>query len=177
MKTLIKIPIILFLILLASCSKDVEIEGNDLSGQLEGAWNVKFYDYEGSNTTILNEDVSETEFHGFGWEMNITMTFSKDPNDYDLNGNYTINHFYTNETGEPLVYLGQAIMNQDGIWSRNGHKLNIIIDGKHKRGFISKLTDSSMIITINSSRTETESDGAVSTTENSEIYTLERINN
>lgn len=177
MKTLIKIPVLLFIFLLASCSKDVEIEGNDLSGLLEGAWNVKFYDYAGSNTTVLNEEISGTEFFGFGWEMNITMTFGKDPNDYTLNGNYTINHFYTNDAGEDLTFLGRAIMNQDGSWSRNGHKLNIIVDGKHKRGFISELTDSSMIITINSGHTETESDGAVSTTENSEIYTLDRINN
>jgi len=176
MKTLIKIPIILLLFLLASCSKDVEIEGNDLSGQLEGTWSVLVYDYEGSHTSIKEEDVSISEFHGFGWEMNIRMTFNKDPNRYGLNGNYTVNHFYTNEAGEDILYLGPAIMEQDGVWTRNGHKIKLIIDGNNKQSFISELTDSSMSLRINSNYLVTDPDGTSTTTEISEVYQLIRLN-
>ena len=179
MKTLIKIPLLFIFIIFQfhSCSKKVNIEGNDMSGKLEGNWHVEIYEYEGSTTSILQNDIWRTQFNGFGWNMDITMIFSEKPNNYSLIGDYFVDHFFTNRDGIETMHFAVLETSQLGTWTRNGNIVELIIDGENKRSFISELTDISLTLKINSNNTETESDGTITTTDITETYILERNNN
>ena len=108
--------------------------------------------------------------------MDLTMIFSKTPNNFSLTGTYFVDHFLTTRNGIERLYFGDLEASQDGIWDREGHQINIEIEGVEKRSFISELTNSIMILTVNTNVSEIESDGTVTTTQNKEVYTLERIN-
>ncbi len=177
MKTLIKIPLILILLLLTSCSKDIEIENNDVSGKLEGIWIVKSYDYEGSTTSTLQLDITRTHFFGYGYLLDIIMVFSENPNNYSLFGDYFVEYYLTIENGQEYSYNGFLEKDQVGTWSRNGYDVSIEVDGINKNSFIVELTNTGLTIVINSFYTETEFDGTITNTEINETYVLERANN
>ncbi len=176
MKTLIKLPFIIIFILVTSCSKDVDIESNDFTGKLEGTWKVEIYEYEGTTSSILQNDVWSTSFYGIGWNMDLTMVFAEDPNEYSLTGPYFVDHFLTNRDGVEYLYFGDLEYDQSGIWEREGNQIDALINNINKRIFISELTDSRLIITINTNVSETEQDATETTTQRKDIYTLERIN-
>lgn len=176
MKTLIKIPLIIIFLLTTSCSKDVDIDSSDTTGQLEGNWKVEIYEYEGKTTSILQNDVWGTQFYGFGWNMDLTMVFTKIPNNFSLSGTYFVDHFLTNRNGVERLYFGDLETDQAGVWEREGNQIEALIDDIDKRIFISELTNTKLIITINTNVSETESDGTITTTQNKEVYTLERMN-
>ena len=177
MKTLIKIPLVFVLILLSSCSKDIEIEDQTFSGELEGIWKVEIYEYDGTTRSIFQNDVWDTQFYGFGWNIDLTMVFTKNPNNFTLTGTNFVDHFLTNRYGIENLYFGNLVDDQAGDWSRANHLIELKIDGVQKRSFISELTDSRLIITINTNVSETDSDDTITTIQKREIYTLKRINN
>jgi len=176
MKTLIKIPLIIIFLVSSSCSRDVDIDSSDISGALEGRWNVEIFEYEGKTTSILQNDVWGTSFHGIGWNMDLTMIFTKNPNEYSLIGNYFNDHYLTNRHGVEYLYFGDLEYNQSGIWKREGNQIEARIDNVDKRIFISELTHTRLVITINTNVSVSDSDGTITTTQNKEIYTLERLN-
>lgn len=178
MKTLIKSPFLFFLLLtITSCSKDVTIENSEKSGVLKGTWNVEKYDYEGQTSSIFQNDLTQIDFRGFGWNMDITMTFKDNPKDYSLQGTYFVDHFITGSDGIEIPYFGDLSTDQSGTWRRTGHEVNIVIDGENRRSYISELTSDRLIISINSNSTESEEDGTTVTRTVTETYELKRISN
>lgn len=176
MKKLYKTTLIILLIFNFGCSKDFEIDESDTSGKLAGVWNVEKYEYEGVTTSIFQNDHDVTRFRGFGWNLNITMSFTESPNNYSLNGSFFVDHFITQDNGQELLYFGDLTTDEAGIWDRTGHQVTLEIEGNNIRCYISELTKDTMEFSINSHETETEADGTTTTTQLTRVYNLKRIN-
>ena len=167
---------LLILILIYSCSKDINDIESPIQADLSGIWTVASYDFE-ANTSIFEIDeialTNFTDFFGTAGTMSLTMVFS-DSGEYSFNGFYFLsNEIYPN-LGQPSFFTDYHTVEEEGTWSLNGNKLDVIVDGEPRRIGISELTNSSLTLRINTGVSDIDENQTTTTTNTQERYVLVR---
>lgn len=165
----------LSLIVFTGCSKDSDNESPVQQEELQitGNWKLMSYSYFGSRTDILNDNVTNSQFTGVGWEMNMNMVLS-DPDNYTYSGSYYVDHIVTDSEGEETLYYGYFEKEDIGTWNRSSSSITLIIDGEPNQGTITELTETALKYKIMSSSSETAYDGTVTTITRTDTYRFAR---
>lgn len=90
-----------------------------------GTWQVSAIDYKGTTTTTLAGATAKADYTGTGKDMNLTATFTENPNNVTTQGSYTVVMKTTvdGKTQTNEVEFDEAFSN--GSWSLNGRELTI----------------------------------------------------
>ena len=177
MKIFKKTTLILVLTTLIGCSKDSPKDEITFA-DLKGTWEVTFYSYDGSiqYNAINNNESWSVSYHGDAWLLNFYLEITEDPNDYSVTGTHKIDYYFTDRDGVEYYYVGDQVKNEFGTYVRNStSNVSFNIDNDIKHGTILTLDDTTLIINISSSSSETNSDNILETRQRNEYYTYKRI--
>ena len=157
------------------CSKEVDEAPNPVQAPLTGVWEAYLYTFQGNFSTVFPDDFEFTEFAAISLELDIFMTFEENPNTYSLEGPYLMEYSETHE-GDTQQYLLLDVFEDQGSWTIDGNIITLMIDGEEVTAGISQLSDTTLILRINTSRSEIEDDNFTTTTINKEeSYYFQRI--
>ena len=168
--------ILLVFFIISGCSKDDNDLGSPVQAELSGIWTVASYNFE-TNTTVVEVDeiylTNFTDFFGTAGNMNLTMVFNES-GDYSFNGFYFLdNEVYPNE-GQAYFFTDYHTIEEEGTWSIEGNKIDVVIDGDERRIGISELTDTRLKLRINTGTSEIDDANTTTTTNTQETYVLIR---
>jgi hypothetical protein len=159
-----------------SCGDDKD-EDPAPTGDLAGSWNMTAIDYNGTSTVAVMGIESKSTFTGTGKEMNLTVTFTEDPNKFTSQGDYVIALKTTTQ--------GQTINSDfpidgfmiDGTWSLNGKTLTIEGDGRKQEATIIEQTATTLKMKWDYTQTTTNTDAGFEVVTSSDVkgtYTFTR---
>jgi hypothetical protein len=155
----------LFLLALSITACSDDDDNNPSSNELVGSWKLESMDYTGTSTTDFNGSAFTSEFMGTAFDIDATVSFSEDPNEYNTSGGYKISLTYDvqGQSFEQEVTF-DGIFNS-GSWSRTGDVILVTNpDGETQEATIITLNDNELV--MESVVTEvTTSSGATSTIE------------
>ena len=172
MKSIKALLLSLLVLVLVGCSKDsvTETQQVDQNPEFTGTWKLHSYNYYGSRTDIYLEDVTNTQFTGVGFEIDMNISFSENPNEFSSIGTYFVDHIVTTEAGDEYIYLGYFDVNDTGTWNRINNSISMTIDSETSQGDITELTSSSLELVIDSSTSGTAYDGTVTNITRTDVY-------
>lgn len=130
----------LTLVALFSCVDKGEEEIN--SNIIVGEWNLTAVDYEGTTTSQFGD----IEFTGTGTDLNMTVTFSTDPNEVLSEGDFTLEMEMTFAGQTETVSQPNQGFVGSGTWSVDGNVLSITTQGITQEAEIVELTTESLIV-------------------------------
>jgi len=160
---------------LFTCSNDGDNFVSPVQADLSGVWNATAYEFEGRTTTISPKDVSFYDFTGVGGKMEFNMVFTENPNEYFLDGFYFLDHTIITDEGDIYMFTDFNTFDDDGTWTINGNNITLIQEGTFTIVGISNLTETSLILRINTTESETLGDNATTiSTNKQETYKFER---
>jgi hypothetical protein len=92
---------------------------------LVGTWIMTSLDYEGTSTTTFGGQSFTSTFEGVGYDLNASITFQENPNDYKANGTYKIDleTMFGGQTFTTTSTIDGFI--DDGTWEQNGNTLEV----------------------------------------------------
>lgn len=152
-----------FLLAGISCSEDNDTPPpKDQSGELEGRWSVASYIIVGNTTTIVVDEATVREFEGLGADFNYFVFFNENPNSYQATGDYIFT-LQTTQDGQTTVNGSLVIVNDQGVWERNGNRITITENGETYVYVISEITESTLRFSRNISEDSVDGDTSVST--------------
>lgn len=144
-----------------ACSEDDN--GNDPSSDdLIGIWQMESLDYSGTSTTTFGGQSNTLNYVGEAYDIDLSITFGEDPNEYKTSGGYTIRLTYEfgGQTIEENVPIEGFLDN--GTWERNGNTLTVVNgNGEPGEGTIVSVDANSLI--MSSTEMETTTDQGVTT--------------
>lgn len=109
-----------------SCNTD---DGeSDTSADLVGTWAVTSLEYDGTTSFDFLGETINTSFDGVGQNLDLTFTFSENPNEYSAEGYYDIILDFTVNGMSETETTSVDNLQQEGTWERNGNIL--FIDGE-----------------------------------------------
>ncbi len=128
---------------------------------LIGSWFLTTLDYEGFTTSTA---MGNTNFKGFGKDMDMTMTFSENPNKFTSEGSYTI-ELTINAPGQTITEdLTYDTALSDGTWAVIGNTLTVTSAGVAQDVTIISQTSTTLELGIDSEESQdVEGLGSVST--------------
>jgi hypothetical protein len=152
----------MLLCLVFACSKEDTPEPANGAG-LKGNWKVTDIKYAGTSTTTIQGMSFPSTFTGTGYDMDLTLAFSEDPNTYTTTGDYSIELTSTFQ-GQNMTYNWT---NQDflgnGTWTLSGEELTIRSQGvDEQKTTILELTATTLKLGYDMTNT-TQQDGATVT--------------
>ena len=118
---------VLLLLFVLSCSDD---EGTDSSaGVLLGTWKLTELDCEGTGTIPGPTGLLSSNFSGEGFDMDLRVEFSADPNTYTTEGDHGI-RLEVEVLGQPnTLELKNQNFFGEGTWTRDNDKLVLTSSG------------------------------------------------
>jgi len=158
-----------------SCSEDTD-DVPSPSNSLIGSWALTEVEYEGTTTTTFDGQQTNATFTGTGYDMNFSIQFNENPNDYEADGTYSIRLETTIQGhSQPLTsewenpgFIGT------GSWEKNGDQLIVTSNnGDIQEATISELNANTLDIIWEFSQTTTES-GATIVQDVNGTYTFQR---
>ena len=166
---------------IVSCSKDDDNTNNNenpsTSGELLGTWKASTLNYTGKTTTTFGTDKSVTDYVGVGYDLDFTMTFSKDPNKLVSEGTYNLRLTTTvSGSGTPPITNEQERLKPitGAVWSKEGDQLTLIIDGETPHiGTILELTATTLKFSATQLK-DISQPGYTSNTTETRVYVLTR---
>lgn len=183
-KNITQLLILCVAILFASCSSDDENSNeNDITGDLVGTWGIVSLEYSGITTTKIDGDDLIINFDGIAKNIDYTIKFSENPNEFEAEGSYdielTTTFFGITDTQTIPVDDGSGT----GTYSLGSNGDTITIDGAlvniedgmtmtsgmENVSTITELTDTSLIITQESNQVMVENGITSSASTNSQI--------
>ncbi len=161
---LLSIAVILF-----SCSdKDDPIPTSE---GMVGTWTVTGIDYKGSTTTTISGITAKADFTGTGKDMDLTTTFTSNPNTVTSEGTYTI-VLKTTVAGQTTTdeFPFDEVLT-DGTWTLNGKILSITNPSGTQDATIVKQTSTTLVLRLDLEESESDS-GITVTTKIQAVYTF-----
>ena len=149
-------------ITVTACGDDDDAVPEDTSGDLIGTWQMTDLDYSGtSSSEFMGIPLNQT-FTGFAKDIDYSITFTENPNEFEGNGGYTIE--LTTTTGGQSATIDETVSGEaNGTWELNGMNLTITANGQTEDLDISVLNENTL--TFTSEVTETiDVNGITSTT-------------
>lgn len=165
-------------LVIQSCSKDVDPLPDPVQASFAGEWVTGIYLYEGHRTFLGQESFNYEEFTGFAYEINLSLNVSEGPNNYSMNGTYLLDHITTFESGQQTLQTSFEVINDQGQWLLNGNQITLILNGEERVGSIAMLTQDRMEIRFSTTTSEIIEDLETVTVNTSlnESYTFLRVN-
>lgn len=139
--------IILLCLFLTCCSEDDEPDSS--ADALLGTWSLTGLEYSGSSSTPGPSGVLTTNFTGEGYDMDLTVEFSANPNTFTTAGDYGI-RLEVEILGQSntLELPNQSFFN-GGSWSREDDKLTLTLqDNVEQEATILELNESTMRMSV-----------------------------
>ncbi|MFY0599708.1 MAG: lipocalin family protein [Cyclobacteriaceae bacterium] len=127
----------------SSCSED-EPEKASSNEDLVGEWSLVNMEYSGTSSVESQGSVFETSFDGKGYDMDLTLTFTTDPNEYISSGSYSIALTIESQGQTSTADWENQDFIAPGTWQISGNQL--IVDseiGGKQTVTISELNESS----------------------------------
>lgn len=142
--------------LLVSCTKNDQTKP---LGSIEGTWKVTVISYAGTSTTHVAGQTVKADFKGKGKDMDLTLTFSKNPDVYVAKGSYRI-EMHTMVEGEdyPTDFADSTFLG-GGTWSGDGEGKYVTVtneDGRSAKARLYRIDDNTITMSFDQSSTETE---------------------
>lgn len=164
----------------ATCSTDDD-SGSDTSGTLVGTWEMVSFDYSGSTTTEFQGQTIISDFDGVGQNLDYTLAFTENPNEFEGQGSYDI-ELTSTIAGESTTQV-QSIedTNSTGTYTRAGNTITFegtlvsvgdmvpVAPQGNNEATISELTNTTLRITQETTQEQMVSGASVSFTLTSEI--------
>jgi hypothetical protein len=159
-----KISKLLFLavaVFFLSCGDDDE-DPKPTSDGFAGTWAVTGIDYTGTSTNKTQGMELTMDFTGKGKNMNMSATFSENPNKVATKGDYTI--------AMTMSYMGMEMPAQDfkfegfmgdGTWELDGKKLTVTSNGQTQEGTIIEQTTTTLKVGYDFVKTMTATNGGM----------------
>jgi len=167
--------LVLFLLVLSGCSKDVEENTpTNRSANLAGKWLLIDYRVTGNTTSITFDEVETAQFNGNGGDYNYTLTFQENPNTYSITGSYIFTLSTTNNSGNTIVQGSLVQFNEAGDWTQNNNTILVIQPEENYNLTIVELSDDTLRFTRNIDISTSSGDTATSTNA-TENYRFMRI--
>lgn len=181
MKHLFKITLLSFaLVFFASCEDDDS--SNDTSADLVGTWSMTSLDYDGTSSTTFQGTTTSIDFIGEGTNIDYTLTFDENPNNFDASGSYDI-ELTTDFMGQTTTQTESVEdANSTGTWSRDGNTLSfdgVLVslgdmapmtgDTENNDITISELTATTLVLTQDVMQVESQDGFEVEVTLSTEI--------
>lgn len=173
-RTIMKITKLFFLslvVILFSCDK--EEDPLPTSEGMEGEWTITGINYSGTTTTSafgLSATVNHT---GTGKNMDLTTTFTRDPNTVASEGSYTIEVKNTalGQTVTEELHFTEVLI--DGTWTLEGRTLTIANTGIEQEATVTRQTSTALELRININESET-AQGTTVATNIQIVYTFQK---
>jgi len=93
-----------------------------------GEWKVTEYVYDGTSTTVVQGIESTANFEGTAMDLDLSIQFSENPNEYSTSGDYSI-ELTTDIPGFPAVEVPIEGFVGSGTWSMDGDELTLDPEG------------------------------------------------
>lgn len=142
--------------LFGSCTKhDATLPAN-----VEGTWKVTVISYAGTSMTHIEGTDVSAKFTGKGTDMDLTLTFSKDPDVYVAKGSYHI-ELHTTIDGQdyPTDFADPTFLG-GGTWSGDGKYVTVTNEsGNIAKARLYRIDDNT--ITMSFDQTGTEMEGGI----------------
>jgi hypothetical protein len=165
-------PVLLAMVFsFVACSED---DNDPSSNELVGIWQMESLDYSGTSTTTIAGQSSTLDYVGEAYDIDLSITFGEDPNEYKTSGGYTIRLTYElgGQTIEENVPVEGFLDN--GTWEQNGSTLNVINgNGDPSEATIVSVDANSLVISSAEMETTTEQ-GVTTTIDVESIITFSR---
>lgn len=144
-------------IALSSCSNDDSDDSTNTSADLFGTWVAVDVDYSGSSTISAQGQTFTSTFVGEAYDVDYTLSFSKNPNELVAEGSYSI-ELTTTAMGETQVNnLENLEFVSNGTWSRDDNQLTVVSQGETRVYTIVELTDTTFKMAIQTVEEVTDS--------------------
>lgn len=145
----------------AACSTDDDnSNNNDTSGELVGTWDLISLDYNGNTFTSMDGQGFNIDFVGFAENIDYSLTFTENPNEFLAGGSYDINASSTFEGQTTTINESFDGVSSEGTWEQNGNILTVegtLVDAgttlpvnmdiETAPTVISELTDTTLVLT------------------------------
>ena len=163
------------LVLCFSCSKDVDPIDSPIQAELSGLWLATAYSIEGRTRTVGNKETSYYDFAATAGLFEFSITFIENPDTFDLNGYYYLDHTIITDDGQIYTYNNFNTFDNQGNWEIEGNVLKLIEEDEGREAFISELTDNILILKIHSTSSDTDPQTLTTTSTNkTETFTFVR---
>ncbi len=163
-------------VFLWSCSKGDDSTSSPVQAELNGTWKVTSYYFDGRVSTNFQEDFSYYDYTGTAGQMDLTMIFTTNQN-YTFDGYYFLDNTITTDEGDFYAFTDYHTVADDGIWTIENNSIDLIVNGEETNIGISQLTQSQLILRINTNTSVTAANNTTTTdTSKHETFILERLN-
>lgn len=144
-----------------SCSEDED--PMPTSQGMVGTWAISNLEYKGTTTTSFEGGSLRADFTGTGKDMDLTTSFSANPNNVTSAGSYTIVLKTTmmGQTTTQEMMMDQVVT--DGTWTLSGRDLTITNDGIPQTATIVDQTSTTLKLKVDVNQSETDQGITVST--------------
>ncbi len=175
--------LLLSLCVVVACDDDDDDNGSSNDSLLVGEWRLVSNEYSGGSSVNTGALTTNTEFTGFAKDIDFTMRFTEDPNNWDVAGGYVVE--LTTVTPAYVVYgieIPASTTTQDleisdvvsnGNWTLEGNDLigfdvqSTTVD--QAPGTTSEVTYT--IVTLTDSTLEMDFTGTTSSTQDGAVVT------
>jgi hypothetical protein len=153
--------LLLSLTVLFSCSEDDDPQPT--SQGMVGAWTMTAVDYKGTSTTTTQGTSMKADYTGTGKDINVTTTFSENPNTVHTEGSYII-VVKTTMQGQTTTdeYPFDEVVT-DGTWALNGRTLTITGPDGPQEATVLNQTSTALKMRMDLKESATSQDITVST--------------
>ena len=155
----------------ASCSGD---DDGPAGVGLVGTWKVTTIDYAGTSTTNSGGTTFTSDFTGTGYDMDLTISFEENPNEYTTSGDYSI-EVQSTLNGQTFTYnwTNQGFVGA-GDWERSGDVITVTTDtGETTTLTVVSETSTELVLAYDEMRTDTQQ-GVTAVYDVQGTYTFER---
>jgi len=158
----------------SSSSSDDAIINDSQAFNLIGNWVPESYSIEGTITVLENDEPTITELQGTGGDLNVDLTFSENPNNYNWFGGFL---FILNRTtdGETITLNAEFSVNENGSWTLSGNTLRLTNSEETTVISLVKITDNTYKFIKNTSINTVDGTSSI-TTNTVEEFVLSRAN-
>ena len=114
--------------LIYSCSDDEASTG--AGDSIVGKWKLTAIDYSGTSTTEVAGQSITAQFTGTGFDMDLDIEFTENPNDYNTSGDYSI-HLISEVQGQTIEqdWTNQGFIGA-GTWVQDGDIITVSTSGQ-----------------------------------------------
>lgn len=154
---------------LFSCSEDED--PLPTSQGMIGTWTITAVDYKGTTTTTVSGASAKADFTGTGKDMDVTSTFSENPNTVTTEGSYVIVLKTTmmGQTTTEEVPFEEVVL--DGTWTLDGRTLTITGPVGPQKATVLEQTSTTLRMSLDLKESQS-SQGITVTTDIQTVYTF-----
>lgn len=174
MKTKQFIAIFLLATIHFSCSKEDPSTPNEVGADIIGNWALTDYNFNGTQRTLTDIDVSNITFDATAWDINVAVIFNESPNDYSAIGGHNLDVNVVDENGDEYYFPSHREINDVGTWSKSNNFLGLTVDDELRQAAISELTETTLKYIISSSESFNDENNHLITINRTDYYTFTR---